>query len=190
MDKELISRLTLHDEKAFELLFKRYYSSLCNFAAKFVKDRDLAEDIVQDIFYKLWRNPHHLNSNQNIASYLYRAVQNQGLNILDRKRVEKKYKEVILNANPISDHLSQYEQLCGDELENKIQALVQDKLPAACRKVFELSRSKGLKNREIAKELNISIKTVETQISRALVVLRFQLKEYITLIIPLVLLNI
>ena len=189
MDKDIFSRLALHDEKAFELLFKKYYSTLCNFATKFVHDRDLAEDIVQEIFYKLWRNPHNLDSNQNIASYLFRAVQNQGLNILDRKQIEKKYKEVILNANPISDNVSLYEQLCGNELEIKIQELVKNKLPDACRKVFELSRSKGLKNREIAEELNISIKTVETQISRALVVLRFQLKEYITVIISLILLN-
>ncbi|MCF8371376.1 MAG: RNA polymerase sigma-70 factor [Bacteroidales bacterium] len=189
MDKDLIQRLVIKDEQAFELLFRRYYSMLCHFATRFIHDQEMAEDIVQEVFYKLWRNPSNLDSKQNIASYLIRAVQNQGLNILDHQLIEKKYAEVILNANFNSNDFSLYEQVFGQELEEKIQRVIVEKLPEACRNVFELSRNESLKYKEIAEKLNISIKTVETQISRALVVLRNELKEYITFIIAIILLN-
>lgn len=188
MDQDLIRRLTLKDEQAFELLFRRHYTMLCHFATRFIHDPQMAEDIVQEVFYKLWRNPSNLNSQKNIASYLIRAVQNQGLNILDHELIEKKYAEVITNAYPNLDNLSLYDQVYGRELEHKIQ-LALDKLPEGCRTVFELSRNEGLKYKEIAAKLNISIKTVETQISRALVVLREELKEYISFIIAIILLG-
>lgn len=162
---------------------------LCNFATRYIHDPEIAEDIVQEVFYKLWRNPANLDSKQKISSYLIRAVQNQGLNMLDHQLIEKKYAEVILNANLNSDDYSLYEQMFGNELEEKIQRVIKEKLPDACRTVFELSRNEGLKYKEIAEKLNISVKTVETQISRALVVLRNELKEYITFIIAIILLN-
>ncbi len=188
LDQDLIHRLALKDEHAFELLFRRYYPMLCHFATRFLHDEAMAEDIVQEVFYKLWRNPSHLDSQKNIVSYLIRAVQNQGLNAIEHHVIEKKYADIIVNAYPNLNDISLYDYVFGKELEAKIQTAM-DKLPEGCRNVFELSRNQGLKYKEIAEMLDISIKTVETQISRALIVLRHELREYIPLILAFILIG-
>jgi len=188
LDENLIRRLSLKDEQAFELLFRRYYDMLCRFATHFIHDQQLAEDIVQEVFYKLWRNPSNLNSQKNIASYLMKAVQNQGINILDHEQIERKYAQIILSTQSESHQPTQFEQLHVHELEKKISSAM-NKLSPGVREIFELSRNHGLKYREIAEQLQISIKTVETQMSRALVILRHELKDYITYIIAIILLN-
>lgn len=188
MDENLIRRLSIKDEQAFELLFRRYYEMLCGFATQFIHDRDLAEDIVQEVFYKLWRNPDNLNSQKNIASYLMRAVRNQGINILDHELIEKKYQQIILATQTEQSKSNQFDQLQAKELQGKINTAM-EKLSPGVREIFELSRNEGLKYKEIAEKLQISIKTVETQMSRALVILRNELKDYIAFVIALILLN-
>jgi len=185
---ELSYRIRLGDEQAFELLFRKYYTRLCGFANKFVNNIELSEELVQEVFLKLWQNRAKLNDNTTIKSYLFKLVQNQSLNSLDHKKVEQKYADIMRVAYPAKDNFSPYESLLAKELEDKISIAIND-LPTECKKIFELSRNEGLKYKEIAQKLNISIKTVETQISRALKKIRIELKDYMYLILAVLFLK-
>jgi len=185
---ELSYRIKLGDEQAFELLFRKYYTRLCGFAYKFLNNMELSEELVQEVFMKLWQNRGKLNDNTTIKSYLFKLVKNQSLNSLDHKKVEKRYAEIMRVAYSSKDNFSPYESLLAKELEDKISIVIDD-LPPKCKKIFELSRNDGLKYKEIAQKLKISIKTVETQISRALKKIRLELKDYMYIILALMFLK-
>lgn len=182
--KDLIGeRIRLGDEQAFELFFRTHYTSLCIFANKFLNDPDEAQNIVQDVFTKIWETREDINPEDSLKSYMFKIAQNLSLNKLARTKVESKYidifKNVYLNNN---NELSVSDSLLAGELEKNISLAI-EKLPDGCRKIFELSRVEGLKYNEIANILHISVKTVEAQISKALKTLRVDLKEYLTILI-------
>lgn len=176
----MLSLLKEGDEYAYELVFRRYYVSLCGFATRFVQQPETAEEIVQNIFLKLWEKRVDLEIKVSLKSYLFRAVYNSCNNYLAHLKVKKKHLLFVQNdsfqkalfSDPILNNLTY------KELDQKITAAI-ERLPAACQNIFKMSRFDGLKYAEIADELNISIKTVETQISRALIKLREELKEYL-----------
>lgn len=158
---------------ALEMLFKRFYKPLRAYAFRFVNDTNLAEDIVQDIFFELWQKRDSIEFDGPVKSYLFKSVYNLSVNALHKKYQNKEY---LLNESDENDILEQYlsaniqnqeQSLLLKELEKEITSFV-DTLSPQCRKVYLLSRSYGLKNREIAEQLNISIKAVEKQISKAL----------------------
>jgi RNA polymerase sigma-19 factor, ECF subfamily len=147
-----------------------------------------AEDIVQETFYKIWKNKNELDENKSIQSYLFTSVRNSCLNILLHKKTENQYARLMAcvyldNRNEINPH----ESLVAGDIEKDFQTALES-LPSQCRKIFELNRLDGLKYQEIAERLNISIKTVETQMSRALVKIRFRLKEHLSTLYLLLLL--
>ena len=164
----------------FEKLFKTHYSRLCSYANLFLSDPDAAEDVVQEVFFKLWKNRGELIINTTIKSYLFRAVRNGCMNVIDHISVREAYK--IVNENDIKDSEGNLiDETIVSELEQRIKETI-DLLPPERRKIFIMSRFDGLKYREIADQLNISVKTVENQMYQALRFLREKLVDYLPLI--------
>lgn len=163
----------LSDPSLFEELFKRYYSPLCAFTYRYTENHDLAEEIVQDTFTYLWENLPRIEIRTTLESYLYGAVRNAALNHLKHLKVREKYELHAKQAK--SAESTDFAEL--DELEAAIREALTS-LPEKCREIFEMNRNQGLTYKEIAEQLEISIKTVETQMSRALKFLREALKQY------------
>ena len=163
----------VQDFAALETLFKRFYKPLRAYAFRFVNDKDLSEDIVQDVFYELWKRRESIRfEDESVKSYLFKAVYTHALNALDKKQQDvyplKPERETDILDQYVSSYMQNSEQsLLLKELEEEIMSYI-NTLPPQCHKIFMLSRSYGLKNREIAEQLNISIKAVEKQISKAL----------------------
>ena len=165
----------------FETLFSDHYSRLCAYAYNFIKEQEGSEEIVQEVFFKLWINRSDIKIESSIISYLYRAVRNASLNFIKHIKIRENYKQHN------KEQIEQSEQLDSDplnvsELEKKIRASI-DLLPEQRKKIFILSRYEQLKYKEIAEKLGISIKTVENQMGKALQFLRKELAEYLPLLI-------
>jgi RNA polymerase sigma-70 factor (ECF subfamily) len=187
---DLIRQIKQGDAHSFELLFRRLYPRMCAYAQKFLHDMNDAEEIVQEVFYAVWKHRDYLDEQQSLHAYLFTAVKNKSLNLLETKKNRTRHAEVMwfLYAQESLENNTSYEALLVKDLEKDLSAALSN-LPQECRKIFELSRFEGLKYQEIAARLNISIKTVETQMSRALSKLRLQLREHITILILLDLLK-
>jgi RNA polymerase sigma-70 factor (ECF subfamily) len=171
----------IKDIADFEKLFKSQYSKLCSYANLFLNDPDAAEDVVQEVFFKLWKNRDELSINTTLKSYLFRAVRNGCMNVIDHISVRDAYK--VVNEEDIRDYESNLiDETIVSELEQRIRESI-DQLPSERRKIFILSRFEGLKYREIADKLNISVKTVENQMYQALRFLRENLVDYLPLIL-------
>jgi RNA polymerase sigma-70 factor, ECF subfamily len=180
MKDPLAMRIKLGDEQAFELLFRKFNVRLCVFANKFLNDPEEAQEIVQNVFIKIWEGRDDIDPEDSLKSYVFKIVQNLSLNKLRRKKVESRYIEIYKLVYIEQQEHSAHDSLLARELEEHITHSI-GKLPCECRKVFELSRVDGLKYREIADTLNISVKTVEAQMSKALRSLRVELSEYLVL---------
>jgi len=167
-------------EYAFDFFFNYYYPGLCVYAQKMISlPEEEARDIVQDVFIKFWNDCKKLDIQFSIRSYLFVAVKNKCFDVLRKKNRNIKVQE-ISNEHDFADEA--FETYILSELETLFNKSL-TKLPERCREVFELSRLHGLKNREIAAKLNLSEKTVENQITKALHVLREELKDYLPLLI-------
>jgi RNA polymerase sigma-70 factor (ECF subfamily) len=173
------------DVTVFEMFFRAYYQPLCNYAFTFVQDRDEAEEIVQTTFLSVWEKRETLEIRTSLKSYLYAMVRNTCLNAIKHEKIKQKHAGEELAVGERANE-SVAERVLSNELEEQIY-LSMEKLPAQCRLIFKLSRFEELKYAEIADQLNISIKTVENQIGKALKIMREELKEYLPMI--LVLLN-
>jgi RNA polymerase sigma-70 factor (ECF subfamily) len=175
---DVIRRIRNGDAQCLDALFHAVYPHLCAFAFTFLHDRDEAEEVVQEVFCKLWMNRANLDETLSIKSYLFTAVKNNCLKVLDHQKVKDKYKHLLESVYCVASANNPHENFIGEELEREFNKALQ-KLPAQSRKIFELSRHDGLTYKEIATRLHISPKTVETQMSRALTKLKLQLKDYI-----------
>ncbi len=163
--------------KAFELLFKDFFKPLCGFAVKYVVDLEEAKNLVHEVFITVWERFDSLPADINYRSYLFTAVRNRCLNhIRDRKK--------IFTIEKVAEHNLAEENTALEttELQREIELAI-NLLPEKCRQVFELSRNEDLKYSEIAERMNISVKTVEAQMSKALSVLRTHLAEFLSLLI-------
>ncbi len=181
-EKNLIIRLKNGDEQAFELLYRKYFRRLCAFANKYLHDYDVTQEVVQEVFYTIWEKREHLDSNKEILPFLFQSTKNRSLHILEHQKVEDKYQQVIQYAYSQGDFFDVQDSLLAKELEAKLGEIIES-LPEKCRKIFLLSRQEGKKYKDIAEELNISVKTVETQMSRALKVFREELKDYLSIVL-------
>lgn len=165
-----------------EELFKKYYKILRAYAYRLLGDKEMAEDIVQDVYYELWKKQEQLILENAIKFYLFRSVYTKSLNYLncknytDHEPFEQSTEGRIQHIYIQSQLLDQESELMYKELQTEINTII-NSLPEQCRKVFLLSRKYELKNREIADQLGISLKTVEKHITKALSVLRSNLKE-------------
>ena len=172
----LLNKTLQGDEKAFEMLFDQTYDMLCHLANAVIKSRMLAEEIVTDVFARLWTKRELLHIKGSGKSYLMVAVRNQALDYRRKYHRDHDMSEldrVSAVASPEADPL---ELAQFDELYQKVQKGIA-LLPTQCRAVFECSRLEGLKYKEIASKMGISIKTVETQVGRALKHLRTYVLE-------------
>ena len=165
------------DRNAFESLFRLHYRALCAFAIGYVKDPDRAEDLVQDLFFRLWLDREKVQITTSIKAYLYASVRNRCLT-----EIKSGGRLVVLNED--ADDRPQEDVLSEDEHTERIarvQAAIEE-LPEERRKVFKLSRYEGLKYQEIAERLGISVKTVENQMGKALKTLREELSDLVPLV--------
>jgi RNA polymerase sigma-70 factor (family 1) len=174
-DNEIIRRIRQSDEGQFESLFRSSYVSLVRYAKTIVKDHDSAEEIVQDLFFRLWQDRQKIKIESSLNGYLFRAVHNRCLHWLSHSKVVDRYaqemamKETEKTESPVD--IIQY-----NELQLKIARII-EKLPERCGQIFCMNRFEGLKYTEIAEKLSISVKTVEANMGRALKEFRKVLKE-------------
>ncbi|MCB2197701.1 MAG: RNA polymerase sigma-70 factor [Bacteroidetes bacterium] len=172
--------IKIETKQDFEELFNSHYSNLCAYANNFLKDVDASEEVVQEVLFKLWTNRESIIITSSVHSYLFRAVRNASLNVLKHVNIREDYK--IQHEYERDDELSSEDEMIVSELDQKIRAAI-DQLPMERKKVFILSRYDGLKYKEIADKLNISVSTVENQMVKALKYLREELKDYLPWII-------
>ena len=166
------------------MLFKSHFTGLCFFAQKYVKDFETAKEIVQDSFLSLWEKRETIDMSRPVKSYLTMVIHNKCTNYL---RDNRKFDQNILNIENLLE-VPEYDgadSMVEEELKLKIDASIAE-LPEKCREIFVLNRYENLKYQEIADKLQISIKTVETQMSKALQHMRIRLAEFITLFLLLI----
>ena len=179
-NEAIIELLAKRDENAFEQVFKTHFKSLHSYACTILKDEAYSEEIVQQVFFKLWERADRIDISGSVAAYLYRAVHNESLNYLKHQKVKSTHQmHVAYSMKNVVESASK--TLQAKELEKKIQTALNE-LPEQCRTVFQMSRFDEMKYREIADKLNISVKTVENQIGKALKTLRVKLEEFLPLL--------
>ncbi|MGF2413155.1 RNA polymerase sigma-70 factor [Ferruginibacter sp.] len=178
LDNEaIVALLAKRDESAFEQVFKLYFKNLHAYACVMLKEDDFAEEIVQQVFLKLWERTENITISSSVAAYLYRAVHNECLNYLKHQKVKAAHRlHVAYSMKQVST--SAFQTLQAKELEKKLHCILNE-LPEQCRTIFQMSRFEELKYREIADQLRISVKTVENQMGKALRILREQLTDYL-----------
>lgn len=171
----ILNELQKGNERAFDFVFKEYYNTLSRISFSYIKDQDIAEGLVQEVYLKLWKKREQLVHVENIFSYLMSMVRNQ---CIDYLRKEKLNSKMHLNFEPeISDNSTE-EQISKNEFEEQLIRSIL-KLPERCRIAFELSRFEGCTNKEIAHSMKISVKGVEALIGRSLKFLRVELHEFL-----------
>lgn len=161
----LISGLKNGDEKAFRLIFDEFYRPLTLFAVKYLSDIDEAQEVVQELFVRVWSKRETLEIRFSLKMYLYQSTRNACVNYLETNKVAQRRRQqlnpaVITNEDPLEN------MIAAEQEETLMRAI--DNLPEKCREIFLMSRMEKLTNQAIANQLNISIKTVEAQISIAL----------------------
>lgn len=173
---DLLERLRQGDTSAFDAIFRTWYGPLVGTAERMLRDRAVAEELVQDVMLELWRRRETLTPEGSPQAYLFQATRNRVLNHLRHLKIEQRSEpEVTSEASspPRADAA-----VAEEELDVAVHRAVQS-LPDRCREVFELSRVHGLKYSEIARQLGISVKTVEAQMGKALRTLREQLAAWL-----------
>lgn len=180
-DQQLVQRIRAGEHEAFETLFRIYADSLCTFAADHVGDRE-AEDVVQTVFCDLWNRRDEWQPQGSVKAYLYRAVRNTALDHLNRRNLEREWKEEEKEReqHPPS-RTAPAEILQNQELSRAMKEAVND-LPERRRMVYKMAQYHDMTYAEIATALDIAPKTVENQMGRALKTLRDQLKRFIALL--------
>lgn len=188
MDSNTTNHSEADDNTKFHWLYKDFYIPLCIYAFKITKNKEIAEEIVQDTFLKIWEHKESLGSVSSIPGYLYRSVRNNCLNHLKHLNIvhkyEDSYSQLLASAE---DYLAITQEngqsiLISKEFEVLIYQAI-EKLPEQCRQIFKLSRFEGLKNSEIAEVKGITLNTVQKQISIALEKLREMLPPIISILL-------
>lgn len=180
LEKQTFTPFRIETKEGFELMFRAHYPRLCAFAATFLNDKEEAEEIVQTMFCRLWEQRDSLDITISLQAYLFRAVRNACLNQIKKTQIRDAYK--VMNLEEINNNPEfQPDRTTEKELRQRIEKAIAE-LPEQCRLVFKLSRFEELKYKEIAEQLNISIKTVENQMGKALKRLRLDLADFLTIL--------
>lgn len=174
-DQEILTLLKSNGQKAMELIYNEYYNYLCHATYKILGDSNSTEDIVQDVLMEIWKKKEQLQVNISLKAYLRRACINKALNSLRGKKMqfenEDSIKETFIDTDDSHDKVELTE--LSDVINHTIEGL-----PEKCRIIFSMSRFEQMSYMEIAETLEISTKTVENQISKALKILRVSVKSY------------
>jgi RNA polymerase sigma-70 factor, ECF subfamily len=177
-----IKPLSVDSEKEFEQLFKEHFKSLYAYAFTILKNESIAEETVQNVFYKVWEKNVPDNIQTSLKAYLYKAVYHESLNYLKHQKIKARYQVHIMHQSNNHNDQSASRKILVKELEEKLREAM-NALPQQCRTIFQLSRFEGLKYQEIADQLGISVKTVENQMGKALKQLRVKLIDYLPIFI-------
>jgi RNA polymerase sigma-70 factor (family 1) len=189
-DDDLIIGMNQGDPSSFQQLYAQYYVALCVYARRFTRNKEIAEEVVQDVFLKLLEYQDRLTISGSLKSYLYTAVRNQCLDHLKHLQVVHKFDEYYNHLLKEAEDLYIFSQESGDaimianELEKSVTEAI-NLLPDQCRKIFIMSRFDGFKHQDIADKLGVTINTVQRQMSIALEKLRVALKKYLILFLLL-----
>lgn len=171
-DKKIFKQIKRGDKAAFEKLFKTHYADLCHFANSYLKDPDEAEEMVQEAFFRLWQKRKQILIQKNLKGYLYRSVRNMCTEYGRHLKVKQHYAQNRPTGNL---NLSPHDLLEATQLETLFHQTLLS-LPERCRTIFSMSREEGLKYKEIAQKLSISVKTVEADMGSTLKALREAIK--------------
>jgi RNA polymerase sigma-70 factor (ECF subfamily) len=183
-----IQELKAGNKQIFRSVYNEYYEMLLYLSLQYLSDKEDAREAVQDAFVKLWENRSTLKETASIRNFLYTIVKNNCLNVLKKQEVifqtqeELKWMEMHYQYEAMTR--LDFSDIEFEELQQKVNEAI-GKLPDHCRKVFQLSRFEQLKNREIAQQLNITEKTVEAHMTKALKLLKNDLKHYLPLFLSL-----
>jgi RNA polymerase sigma-70 factor (ECF subfamily) len=174
-DTDIIGRIRQGDVKHFESLFRSSYVSLVRYAKTLLKDQDASEEIVQDLFFRIWQDREKIKIESSLNGYLFRSVHNRCLHYIEHSRIVEKHAEEMSYRQPESPE-SPSDVLNYKELQAKIASIL-EKLPERCGQIFCMNRFEGLKYNEIAEKLSVSVKTVEANMGKALKEFRKELTE-------------
>lgn len=176
-DSELLELLDQDSQHGIEILFKQYYSYICASVYRIIPDANLVEDLAQDVFYELWRKKDRIKIQTSLKAYLKRAAINKALNYIRSKKMKFEDDEDNQKTGNIAVSSSEGSLEAG-ELQDIINDAI-EQLPEKCRIIFTMSRYEEMSYKEIANALEISIKTVENQISKALKKLKVAVSPYV-----------
>ena len=182
-----ISAIRNGDSNAFEKLFDLHYEPLCRYANSILRKPSEAEDAVQQVFVNFWDKREKTIVTGSVKAFLYKSVHNYSLNLIKHDKVVARYQEHS-NFYETNYSLAVEEDTIGNELANEIEIAL-NQLPPQCKRIFKMNRYEEKKYKEIAQELNLSIKTVENQIGKALKLMRSALSDYLVNILILLFLN-
>ena len=183
MDGNIVLRLKEGEEKALTELYDKYWKALYVSSYNILRDKSLCEDIVQEVFMDLWKKRNTLNINVSLKSYLYACVRYQVFAQI-RKDKNKIRLEVYEDLDKRLHYGNPEVKLIHKEFVEQIETIIES-LPEKCRKVYKLSRIEELSHKEISDRLNISTKTVENHITKALRVLKLQMGGFLTFLLSL-----
>jgi len=172
---DILTRLRQSDKNVLRDLFDEHYLTLCKLMYPYIKEKSLVEDLAQEVFLRIWEKRLTIKISTSVGGYLRRMAINEALAYLRKKKV---FEQEFTDTVPHQHDQSGEEHYLHGELNGRIGIAI-NKLPPKCRTVFQLSRFEELTYREIAERLDISIKTVENQMGKALRILRESLKDYL-----------
>ena len=180
--EEYLLALKSGSEKAFRMIMNQWYSRLYNFANGYLNNSENTREVLQDVFLRLWDHRSKLADDTVLNAYLFTLTRNRCVDLLRRERLmmqfrtdkQEEYRQLTENFNALSDPI--LDDIFATEMQTEINQAV-NRLPEQCRKVFILSRTNGLKNKEISESLELSEKTVESHLTKALKTIRQALEK-------------
>jgi RNA polymerase sigma-70 factor, ECF subfamily len=182
-EKELITGLQQGDKSTFDFLFRSYYTGLCSYASSYLKSSDSAEEIVQEVFVRLWERHSGILIHSSIRAYLYQSVFNACMNFIN-KRQTSGLKHIDVEDISVRNELmsmdladAEFTKIFSEEVETDLETAISD-LPDQCREIFRLCRTDNLSYTEISTRLKVSKSTVKTQMSRAMSRILRQMEKY------------
>ena len=182
-ERILLEKLKNDDQSAFTVIFTKYYQDLVRFSFGFTHNPDASEEIVQEVFLKLWENRNSLLIHNSLKSYLLKIVQNRSIDSLRHLNITHKYASIVLEHPLLSENDTENYILHSELEANFNHAML--KIPAEYSEAFRMSRIETLNYQEIAQKLEISVRTVEVRISKALSLLREELKDFLVFVLIL-----
>jgi len=174
-DRQIFEAIQRGDNSVYETVFRKYYRPLTAYAFRFLNNLSDSESIVQDVFLRLWQKRREIMITLSLQNYLFRSVKNHCINYIEHQKIKTGYQDMVIKNE--TDRIEYSEFFLEFGLMNKIQTAI-TALPKKRQVIFRLAREEGLKYREIADRLDLSVKTVETQMTLALKQLRESLREF------------
>lgn len=179
-NQELILLIQKDDRIAFYNLYERYCRRLHDFVLRYVKQNEDAEEIVQEVFVKIWESRNKIDAYSSFEAFLFTIAYNTTINLMRKRTIEKKYLEHLKSLQQLDDSPNIIDEMHFKELNNRLQSLLNELTPRQ-KEIFQLSREEGLTHDEIAKKLDISVNTVKKHMSNTLAFLKSQIDINLTI---------